>query len=141
MIDSRFEKDPALMLPSNLPEDIFDPIFVQSHALLHSVGAQGLEHLDVSMLTNIVADILRIYDIYDLYKDNLAGLVVMYASWVVLESLARENSIVYQESSFETLFDNDRLAAEILAHDEAFRRSISHEVIVDLNNGKKVEGV
>lgn len=130
MIDDRFEQHPELMLPKNLPEDLFDEIFLQSHDLLNAIGAVGEYQLDVVSLTNIVSDILRIYDIYELYKENIAGLVVMYASWVILESLKREGRIDYEEADFEVLFDNEALQEVIVANQEAFRHAIGTEVIL-----------
>ncbi len=130
MIDARFEQHPEYMLPAYVPEDIFDQIFLESHDLLNAIGEKEQYQLDVASITNIVSDILRIYDIYELYKENLAGLVVMYASWVILESLSREGRISYKKADFEMLFDNEALQEELVAHQEAFRHAIGTEVIV-----------
>lgn len=131
MLDVRFEENPQLMLPQSLPEDIFDIIFVEAHLLLNAVGTSDMAHLRVEFLTNIVSDVLRMHDIYDLYKEHLAGLVVMYGSWVILESLSRAKTIFYKPPTFEMLFDNEVLSKELLKHQEFFKRSISQEVILD----------
>ncbi len=133
MVDPRMEKEPDLMLPANLPEDIFDLIFIQSHTLLNAIGSDHVSTLDVDIITNIVSDILRIYDIYDIYKDNLASLVVMYASWVILESLDREGRIRLQKCTFETLFDNDLLMQALQEHHKAFENTIK-DIIIDASD-------
>lgn len=130
MIDDRFQEHPELMLPSNIPEDIFDTIYLQAYVLIHSMaGEERLDGFDIDFITNIVSDILRIHDIYDMYKENISGLVVMYASWIILESLKRENRIQYKEVTFDKLFDNELLSAQLMLHNEAFHKKISSEVI------------
>ncbi|KIM10541.1 MAG: hypothetical protein KU37_09555 [Sulfuricurvum sp. PC08-66] len=126
----RFEHDPMLMLPSHLPEDIFDVVYLQSLALLHAMGEQAsTEDLDVDFLVNIVANILRMHDIYDMYRDDLSGLVVVYASWVILESLRREGAITFVEIGFDKLFDNDLLKDMLIVHAHAFQKKLSFEKI------------
>ena len=129
MIDPRFEAEPSLMLPTNLPEDLFDVIFVESLALLNAMGEGTAKDLQVQVVTNIVSDILRVFDIYDMYKENLSGLVLIYATWTILESLQRENQINYDSPTFETLFDNELLSKQLIVHHDAFKRKISSEVI------------
>ncbi|MDH5465303.1 MAG: hypothetical protein OEW60_06700 [Thiovulaceae bacterium] len=129
MIDPRFEAEPSLMLPTNLPEDLFDVIFVESLALLNAMGEGTAKDLQVQVVTNIVSDILRVFDIYDMYKENLSGLVLIYATWTILESLQRENQINYDPPTFETLFDNELLSKQLIVHHDAFKRKISSEVI------------
>ena len=124
MLDQRMENEPELMLPSNIPEELFDRLFLESHALLNSVDKTKMEQLDVNLLTNIVSDILRVYDIYELYKDNIAALVVMYASWIILESLKREEKIDFPSCSFDTIFDNDLLMETLETHHLAFEKHI-----------------
>ena len=129
MIDSRFEGQPSLMLPTELPEDIFDVVFVESLSLLNAMGDGTAKNLQLQVVTNIVSDILRVFDIFDMYKENLSGLVLIYATWTVLESLQRENLITYEPPTFETLFDNELLSAQLVIHHDAFKRKISSEVI------------
>lgn len=124
MLDPQMEHKPELMLPCNIPEELFDILFVQSHALLNSIQSESISSLVVNELTNMVVDILRVYDLYELYKDNLAGLIVMYASWIILESLRRSESIDEDPVSFEHLFDNDKLMLVIEKHKEAFEKTI-----------------
>ena len=129
MIDPRFETEPLLMLPTNLPEDLFDVVFVESLALLNAMGEGTAKDLQVQVVTNIVSDILRVFDIYDMYKENLSGLVLIYATWTILESLQRENQISYDPPTFETLFDNELLSKQLIVHHDAFKRKISSEII------------
>ena len=124
MLDQRMENEPELMLPSNIPEELFDMLFLESHALLNSVDKTKMDQLDVNLLTNIVSDILRVYDIYELYKDNIAALVVMYASWIILESLKREETIDFPSCSFDTIFDNDLLMETLETNHLAFEKHI-----------------
>jgi len=124
MIDPRMEDEPELMLPCNIPEDIFDMLFLESHTLLNSVDSTKPQNIHVETLTNIVSDILRVYDIYELYKDNIAALVIMYASWVILESLKREELIDFPDCSFDTIFDNDKLMQILEVHHTAFEKHI-----------------
>ena len=130
MVDTRFEQHPEYMLPALIPEDIFDQIFLEAHDLLNAIGTQQPYELEVVTITNIVSDILRIYDMYELYKDHLAGLVLIYASWVILESLHREGRISYRQPDFKMLFDNEVLQKELVAHQEAFRHAIGTEIII-----------
>jgi len=134
MIDPRMEEEPELMLPCNIPEDLFDMLFIESHALLNSVDASKEVHIEVNLLTNIVSDILRVYDIYELYKDNIAALVVMYASWIILESLRREETIEFESCSFDTIFDNDRLMESLEQHHAAFEKHIQNVAPVITQN-------
>ena len=131
MLDSRIEENPELMLPGNIPEDMFDLLFVQSHALLNSVDKERVGHLNIEMLTNIVSDILRVYDIYELYKDNIGGLIVMYASWVILESLKREELIDFESCSFDNIFDNEVLMRIIESNQDAFEKHLKNVALLD----------
>ena len=125
-----FIKEPEKMLPANMPEDVFDIVYVQSLDLLHAMSdTQQAQALNVDIITNIVADILRLHDIYDLYKDNLTGLVVIYASWVVLESLRREGVIDLKSVGFEDLSDNEILKDKLIQYSEAFQKKLSTEKI------------
>ena len=126
MLDPKMENKPELMLPSNIPEDLFDMLFIESHTLLNSVNTTkvGELELELNLLTNIVSDILRVYDIYELYKDNIAALVVMYASWIILESLKREDTIDFPSCNFDTIFDNDLLMQTLETHHTAFEKHI-----------------
>lgn len=124
MLDPRMENEPELMLPGNIPEDLFDLLFLESHTLLNSVDKTKVGAVNVDLLTNIVSDILRVYDIYELYKDNISALVVMYATWVILESLKREETIEFPSCSFETIFDNDLLMQTLERHHVAFEKHI-----------------
>ena len=131
MLDSRIEENPELMLPGNIPEDMFDLLFVQSHALLNSVDKESVGHLNLEILTNIVSDILRVYDIYELYKDNIGGLIVMYASWVILESLKREELIDFESCSFDNIFDNEVLMRIIENNQDAFEKHLKNVALLD----------
>ena len=124
MLDPRMAEEPELMLPGNIPEEVFDILFIESHALLNSVDGSNVIHLALDELTNIVVDILRIYDLYDLYKDNVGGLLVMYASWIILESLRRSEEIDMKACSFEMLFNNEVLMQALSTHHEAFEKTI-----------------
>ena len=64
-----------------------------------------------------------------MYKNNISGLVVMYASWIVLESIKREDSISFKSVGFDKLFDNEVLTVQLMLHNEAFQRKISQEVV------------
>jgi hypothetical protein len=129
MLDPNMENEPELMLPCNIPEDMFDILFVQSHALLNSIESKDVQSLVVDELTNLVSDILRIYDIYDLYKDNMAALVVMYASWIILESLQRSGEIDEESTDFNMLFDNDTLMASMQKHQKLFEKTIQTIIV------------
>ena len=130
MVDSRFEEKPELMMPANIPEDIFDIIYLQSFSLIHAMaGHQDVKGLEIGFISNIVSDILRMHDIYDMYKENISGLVVMYASWIILEALRRDKTIEMTPVGFDTLFDNELLTQKLMTHNEAFQRKISIEVI------------
>ena len=124
MLDPNMENEPELMLPCNIPEELFDILFVQSHAILNSIETTEVQSLVVNELANIVSDILRIYDIYDIYKDNLAALIVMYASWIILESLQRSGEIEKESADFNMLFDNDALMLSIEKHQKLFEKTI-----------------
>lgn len=126
MLDPNMENSPELMLPGNIPEDLFDKLFLESHALLNNVDGENVSELKVELLTNIVSDILRVYDIYELYKDNIAALVVIYASWIILESLRREETITFPSCSFDTIFDNDCLMETLQTHHVAFTKHIQN---------------
>ena len=129
MLDPNMDNEPELLLPSNIPEDMFDVLFVESHALLNAMNKDVSTSLIVDDLTNNVSDILRIYNIYDLYKDNLAGLVVMYASWIILESLRRSQEIDTDPVDFEKLFDNDTLMIAIEKHQIFFEKTIKTIIV------------
>lgn len=125
-----FARNPNSMLPSKMPEDIFDIVYVQSLDLLHAMSQEAKPHaLNIDIITNIVADILRMHDIYDLYKENLTGLVVIYASWIVLESLKREKTVTFEDVGFDELFDNEKLKDMLIKHSHAFQKKLSTEII------------
>ena len=124
MLDPRMAEEPELMLPGNIPEEVFDILFIESHALLNSVDSSNVIHLALDELTNIVVDILRMYDLYDLYKDNVGALLVMYASWIILESLRRAEEIDMEACSFDMLFNNEALMQALETHHEAFEKTI-----------------
>lgn len=134
MLDPRMENEPELMLPGNIPEDLFDIFFLESHALLNNIDATNIKEVNVDLLTNTVSDILRVYDIYELYKDNIGALVIIYASWIILESLKREEVIDFPSCTFDTIFDNDCLMETLKEHHAAFQKHIQTVVPVITQN-------